>query len=80
MARPKKECPDWKDERDEELFLEYQKIIAGYGDLVRYIAKSKLYSDAAKKFCISEARARVIIQEMLRKKTGCFKRSADVRS
>ena len=80
MARPKKECPDWKDERDEELFEEYQRIITSYGDLVRYIAKSKLYSDAAKKFCISEARARVIIQEMLRKKSGFVKRPVDVRN
>lgn len=58
------------DERDEALYEEYQRVISGYGDMAPYIAKSKLYEEAARKFFISPGRARNIISEIMRKKTG----------
>jgi hypothetical protein len=56
-------------ERDEALFLEYQNVMTGYGETARYIAKSKLYEEAARKFFITPGSARNIIQRLLRKKS-----------
>lgn len=58
------------EERDEALYVEYQNVISGYGDMAPYIAKSKLYEEAARKFFISPGRARNIISEIMRKKAG----------
>ncbi len=69
MARPRKESPDLKDERDIALFEEYHKVMRSYGINAVKIAKSCFYAEAAKKFYITEATARIIIQKMLRKRT-----------
>jgi hypothetical protein len=57
------------DERDLALFEEYQKVLLSYGETARYMAKSRLYEEAAKKFFISPKRAQLIINEMMRKKS-----------
>jgi len=69
VARPKKESPDLKDERDLAMFAEYERIIKSHGGLAKDIAKSRLYADTAAKFYVTEATARIIIQKMLRKKS-----------
>ena len=58
------------EERNEALFKEYQRVIEGYGDTARYVAKAKLYEKAAKPFFISTGRAKNITNEMMRKKTS----------
>lgn len=69
MARPKKESPDLKDKRDLDMFAEYEKIIKSHGELAKVISKSHFYAETARKFYVTEATARIIIQKMLRKKS-----------
>lgn len=69
MARPKKDGPDLKDERDKMLLAEYNKVIEKYGPEARFMAKSELYRQAALPFYITAASARCIIQKMLRQKS-----------
>lgn len=68
MARPRKESPDLKDERDIELFDEYNRIMKSYGETARYMAKSFFYQESARKFHITAGTARNIIQKMLKMK------------
>ena len=70
MARPKKESPDKKDERDIDLFNEYEKVLKSEGEKAPYIVKSYFYEQVAKKFYLSTGTTKNIIRKMLRKKTN----------
>lgn len=69
MARPQKNGPDLKDERDEALLAEYNKVIESFGPNARFMAKSELYRIAALPFFITPASARCIIQKMMKVKS-----------
>ena len=69
MARPKKESPDLMDERNADMFAEYERLIRAEGEKAKDLSKSYFYRETAKKFYITEARARVVIQKMLQMKS-----------
>lgn len=70
MARPKKESPDRKDQRDLDMFAEYERLIKFHGKLSKSLSKSFFYAETAEKFYITEATARIIIQKILQKKSN----------
>jgi hypothetical protein len=71
MSKESKSRSTLTEERDEALFDQYLKVITFYGDTARFIAKSKLYEEAARPFFITPGSARNIIQRMMRYKTKC---------
>jgi len=66
MEKVKKCRITLKPERNEELWIEYGKVIASYGSTARFMAKAELYRQAGEKFHITGGTARNLIQKMIR--------------
>ena len=69
MEADKQKRQNCKGKRDSDLLIEYNAIIASYGETARYIAKSRLYAQVAEKFHIMPDSARNILQRMMRQKS-----------